>query len=77
MEATLTSKGQITIPKAIRDGLDLRNGDKIVFDPLDDGSYVLRPKATDVKILKGALGYDGPVISLQEMDQAIAENVKR
>jgi len=43
-EATLTSKGQTTIPKAIRDGLRLKTGDKMHFTLMPDGVVVIRVK---------------------------------
>jgi len=43
METTLTSKGQATIPKHIRDSLGLKPGSKLVFDLNDQGEIVLRP----------------------------------
>jgi AbrB family looped-hinge helix DNA binding protein len=42
MGTTLTSKGQVTIPKHIRDSLSLEPGCKIVFDVNNDGELVLR-----------------------------------
>jgi antitoxin PrlF len=42
METTLTSKGQVTIPKHIRDSLSLKPGCKLVFDVNSEGELVLR-----------------------------------
>ena len=42
METTLTSKGQVTIPKHIRDSLKLEPGCRLIFDVNDDGEVVLR-----------------------------------
>ena len=44
METTLTSKGQVTIPKHIRDSLSLEPGCKLVFDVNNDGEVVLRKR---------------------------------
>jgi len=77
MESTLTSKGQITLPKALRDELRLKSGDRIAFERNDDGSYVLRPRTTDVKLLKGFLKYTGPAKTIEDMQQAIIENAGR
>ncbi len=50
METTLTSKGQVTIPKHIRDSLNLEPGCKLVFDVSEDGEVVLRkPKYSHEK----------------------------
>ena len=43
METTLTSKGQVTIPKHIRDSLSLVPGSKLTFDVNNSGELVLRP----------------------------------
>ena len=40
-ESTLTSKGQITIPKVVRERLHLEPGDKVYFDVRDDGSVLM------------------------------------
>ena len=45
METTLTSKGQVTIPKHIRDSLKLEPGCKLIFDVNNDGDVVLRKPA--------------------------------
>lgn len=45
--ATLTSKGQVTIPKAIRDEIDLREKDKLVFSLLDRSIIAFKPVKQD------------------------------
>jgi AbrB family looped-hinge helix DNA binding protein len=42
METTVTSKGQVTIPKHIRDSLKLEPGCRLIFDVNNDGEIVLR-----------------------------------
>lgn len=74
METTLTSKGQITLPKSIRHSLHLKSGDKIVFEELENGAYLLKAKTLGVKALKGSLQYTGQFRTLQEMDNAIKAN---
>jgi AbrB family looped-hinge helix DNA binding protein len=71
--ATMTSKGQITIPKEIRDELGLEPGTKVSFVRLGPGEVRLRVKRGSLKDLAGILKYDGPPISIEEMDEAIAE----
>ena len=74
MEVTLTTKGQITLPKALRSALHLKTGDKIIFEELEEGGYALRPKTLDVATLKGCVKYKGPAISVDDMSAAIIEN---
>ena len=54
-ESTVTSKGQITIPKAVREHLHLAVGDKVYFDVRDDGSVRLVARNEPVEGLFGAL----------------------
>jgi len=72
--ATMTSKGQITIPAKVRKALGLRPGVKIDFYEFEDGEYALRPRAGSIMELKGCLAYDGPPISIAEMDEAIRDH---
>jgi len=57
--ATLTSKGRLTLPKAIRDLLRLGTGDRVDFVVTGDGTVVLCPATVDVKELKGILHRKG------------------
>jgi AbrB family looped-hinge helix DNA binding protein len=76
--ATLTSKGQTTIPKEIRDLLGLAPGDKLDFVVESDGKVVLRPATLDVRELRGMLRRKGrKAVSLAQMDRAIAEGAMR
>jgi antitoxin PrlF len=54
-ESTLTSKGQTTIPKDIRDGLGLKPGDRITFTMMPDGTVQMRAKNRTVMALAGSL----------------------
>jgi antitoxin PrlF len=54
-DATLTSKGQTTIPKDIREGLGLKTGDRLSFTLLSDGTVVLRVKTRLLTDLAGLL----------------------
>ena len=54
-EATLTSKGQITIPADIRKALGLSTGERVVFTQLFDGTTVMRAKRRSILDLKGLL----------------------
>lgn len=54
-EATVTSKGQVTIPADIRRSLGLQAQDRLSFTPMPDGTVVLRAKTPSVMALKGIL----------------------
>lgn len=54
-ESTLTSKGQTTVPKAIRESLRLKPGDRITFTPMPDGTVLMRVKNKSVMSLAGSL----------------------
>ena len=70
--ATITSKGQLTLPKAIRDLLRLGAGDRVDFIVKDDGTVVLRPTTVDVRELKGLLHRKGlRPLSVEEMNAII------
>ena len=54
-EARVTSKGQITIPKKVRDDLGMKAGDRIAFTLLPDGLVLMRVKNKSVMSLAGSL----------------------
>jgi AbrB family looped-hinge helix DNA binding protein len=58
-EATLTSKGQTTIPKAIRDSLSIKPGDRMTFSLLPDGTVLIRIKNRSALDLAGRLRKQG------------------
>lgn len=47
--ATITSKGQTTIPKSVRDAAGLRAGDRIHFAVLPDGTIIVRAKTRSIR----------------------------
>lgn len=76
MLATITSKGQVTVPKPIRDSLHLRPGDKLDF-LLDDGELRVAPVKSSVTALKGMLPKPATPVTLEQMDEAIARASRR
>ena len=77
-EATLTTKGQVTIPKAVRDHLKLETGARVDFVIEDDGTVVLKPVTRDVRELAGLLYRPGRrPISVAEMDEAIGAHLRK
>ncbi len=70
---TLSSKGQITIPKKIRELLKVESSDKIIFIPLEEGKVMITGKQNPASLLFGMLKYRSPAkpVSLGKMDSAI------
>jgi antitoxin PrlF len=58
-ESTLTSKGQTTIPKDIRDSLGIKSGDRMTFTLMPDGTVLLRVKNKSIMNLAGSLRKKG------------------
>lgn len=72
MESAITTKGQATIPKAIRDHLQLKPGDKVKFFIHPNGSVVLLPQIP-VASLRGILKRPRQKsVTIEEMREAIA-----
>ena len=69
----MTSKGQVTIPVAVRKRLRLTAGSKIDFVENQAGELVLKPRTGDIRALRGIVKYNGPPVSIEEMNEAIGE----
>ncbi|MGA8763808.1 MAG: AbrB/MazE/SpoVT family DNA-binding domain-containing protein [Candidatus Sulfotelmatobacter sp.] len=71
--ATITSKGQITIPIQVRDALGLSAGDRIEFVETQKGEFAIVPATRSVRELNGMFkGRRRKPVSIQEMNAAIA-----
>lgn len=71
MIATLTSKGQLTLPKAIRDEMKLEAGSKLDFSVQKDGTLTARPIDGSVSALFGILRRPGmKALTVEEMNEA-------
>jgi len=55
MEAKVTSKGQVTLPAALRERLGIETGDRVLFVEQTDGSFALRVRRGTFADLKGLL----------------------
>lgn len=75
--ATVTSKGQVTIPKMVRDKLRLHAGDKLEFIITQNGDTLLRPVTKKVDDIFGRLHKPGrKPVSVEEMDLAIRRRIR-
>lgn len=69
--ATVTSKGQVTLPKEIRDHLGVRQGDRVEFRRDRAGRVWVEPATHDLIALKGLFGPVERPRSQEELDEAI------
>ncbi len=75
--ATLTNKGQVTIPKAVRDSLGLQTGDKVEFVISEGGEALFRPVTKKVDDVFGRLHKPGrKSVSMEEMDTVIKQKMR-
>ena len=70
-ESSITTKGQTTLPKAVRDSLAVKAGDRVRYVIVEEGVLILPVRSTSR--LFRSMKYDGPAVSLEDMDRAIAE----
>ena len=76
--ATITSKGQVTIPKEIRDALTLNSGDKLEFEVNDHGDLLVRPVTRGVSDVFGRLQQSRPsAVTVDEMNRAIEKRLSK
>lgn len=69
MKSSLTTKGQTTVPKAVRDHLKLEPGGGLKWFVLPSGHVEVR-RLLPITALKGSLKYSGPPVSIEDMDPA-------
>ena len=75
-QATITSKGQVTIPAIVRKGMKVGAGDKLEFVELADGRYEVIAVTREVKTLKGFFK-SNKTVSIEDMNVAIAESASK
>ena len=74
MLATVTIKGQVTVPKAIRDQLKIEQGTQLDFKLNDDGSFLVRPLKRSALSIVGLLKRPGrDAVTVGQMNQAVAD----
>jgi AbrB family looped-hinge helix DNA binding protein len=71
--ATLTSKGQITIPAEVRHDLKVDAGDRVEFIQIAPGRYEFVAATQSVTELKGMFGKQSKAVSIDDMNRAIAK----
>lgn len=72
-EATVTSQGQVTIPKELRERLGVHAGGKLQFIVESDDRVVVRPAELSIRRLFGILGKPPRSATLEEMDEGIRQ----
>ena len=70
--ATLTSKGQITIPIDVRNDLQVNAGDRVEFVHIGPGRYEFVAATREVTALKGMFGPAKKTVSIEDMNAVIA-----
>jgi AbrB family looped-hinge helix DNA binding protein len=70
--ATVTSKGQITIPATVRTSLGIETGSRIEFVEMENGQFMIVPIVSPIQSLKGMLSKPASPVSIEDMNRAIA-----
>jgi antitoxin PrlF len=70
--AVITSKGQITIPKSVRERLGVGAGDRVEFVEAENGVFTVVAATRDVKELKGIVPKPAKPVSVDDMNRAVA-----
>jgi len=76
-KATLTTKGQITIPKEVRERLGVDAGDRLEFVEQERGVYKVVAATRDVRYLKGMIPKPSKPVSVEEMKVAVRKAAAR
>lgn len=75
IESSITVKGQTTLPKAVREALSVQSGDRVRYI-IEDGEVQIKA-VRPLSRLFGVLRHDGPTVTLDDMERAIAEGASR
>jgi len=70
--ATLTSKGQLILPKSVRDRMGLDSGDRVEFVEVSDGVFNIVAVTKDIQELKGMIPKPEKSVSPEDMNRAMA-----
>ena len=69
--AKLTSKGQITVPKEVREALGLHTGDRLAFLVCEDGTVQVKAETVDLMSLRGSVRTQVKGVSVEAMNEVI------
>jgi AbrB family looped-hinge helix DNA binding protein len=75
--SVVTSKGQITIPKEVREALGVDTGDRVEFVESAKGVFEMVAASKDVRELKGMIERPRKPVSVEEMRRAVARRAGR
>ena len=77
MSSKITEKGQITLPKAVRETLAVQPGDRISFVILEDGTVTVEAESVALESLRGAIKSGGTRVAIEQMNDAIRRGGSR
>jgi len=72
--AKLTSKGQITVPREVREALGLQTGDRLAFRIRDDGTVIVEPETLDLLSLRASVRSAIKGVTVEAMDDAMRKS---
>jgi AbrB family looped-hinge helix DNA binding protein len=75
--ATVTSKGQLTLPKEIRTALGVGPGDRVAFRIHEDGVITVEPEKLDLQSLRGAIQTKIKGVTIEAMNEAVRRSASR
>lgn len=67
----MTSKGQVTVPKVIREALNVEPGDRLAFRVQDDGVVIVEPETIDLRTLRGSLKPRRSGVTVEQMSAVV------
>lgn len=76
IQSAITSKGQTTLPKPVREALGVKSGDRVRYAILENNEVRIIP-VRPISRLFGSLNYQGTSVSLEEMQRAIIEGANK
>lgn len=73
MDAKVTSKGQITVPKSVRERLNVGPGDYVLFREQPDGTFIVEAASTDIMTLAGTVRSTVKGVTIENMAAAVSD----